>query len=140
MPFASPREDHVHHLQHLADPLELGESFAIVAMLALAHLDRDTSHSLKLYSSAAYGAAASVALDVAVKPIPNLGALVAYCPQSTACARLQQNRSRWLCASAAFGPHSTTLNGGQQCGSIVSAETSSAPLCQKVLSRLPASL
>lgn len=60
MPFIGSREDYVHYLQHLADPLELGQNFAIIA----------------------YGEAASVALDVAVKPTPKLCALVAYYPRT----------------------------------------------------------
>ena len=35
LPFIGSREDYVHCLQHLADPLELGEDFAIIGMLAL---------------------------------------------------------------------------------------------------------
>ena len=35
LPFTGSREDYIHHLQHLADPLELGETFAIIGMLAL---------------------------------------------------------------------------------------------------------
>lgn len=59
LPFTGLRNDYVHTLQHLADPLELGENFAIVA----------------------YGEAASEALDMAVKPMPKLCALVAYYPE-----------------------------------------------------------
>lgn len=59
LPFTGSRADYVHALQHLADPLELGEHFAIVA----------------------YGEAASVVLDVAVMPVPKLCALVAYYPE-----------------------------------------------------------
>ena len=35
LPFTGPRKDYVHCLQHLADPLELGENFAIVGLLTL---------------------------------------------------------------------------------------------------------
>lgn len=35
LPFTGLRNDYVHTLQHLADPLELGENFAIVGLLAL---------------------------------------------------------------------------------------------------------
>lgn len=45
-------------LHHAADNLELGETFAIVA----------------------YGDAASLALDVAIRPMPKLAALIAYYP------------------------------------------------------------
>lgn len=34
LPFTSSREDYLHSLRHLADPLELGENFAIVGLLA----------------------------------------------------------------------------------------------------------
>lgn len=35
LPFTGSRNDYVHSLQHLADPLELGENYAIVGLLAL---------------------------------------------------------------------------------------------------------
>ena len=35
LPFTSSREEYVHSLQHLADPLELGDNFAIVGLLTL---------------------------------------------------------------------------------------------------------
>ena len=35
LPFIGSREDYVHRLQHLADPLDLGEDFAIIGMRAL---------------------------------------------------------------------------------------------------------
>ena len=34
LPFTGSRKDYVYSLQHLADPLELGENFAIVGLLA----------------------------------------------------------------------------------------------------------
>lgn len=34
LPFTGSRKDYVHSIQHLADPLELGENFAIVGLLA----------------------------------------------------------------------------------------------------------
>ena len=49
-------------------------------MLALVGIKSPTRNWLKLHLSAAYGEAASVALDVAVKPIPKLCALIAYYP------------------------------------------------------------
>ena len=76
-PYTRSRDDYV---QHLADLLKLGERFAIIGMLALVGIKSHTIIWLKLYFSAAYGEAASVALDVAVEPIPKLCALVAYYP------------------------------------------------------------
>lgn len=35
LPLTGSRKDYVHSLQHLADPLELDENFAIVGLLAL---------------------------------------------------------------------------------------------------------
>ena len=80
LPYTGSRGDYVRGLQHLADPLELGENFAIIGMLALVRIKSKMSRWLKLHSSAAYGDAASVVLEVAVKPIPRLCALVAYYP------------------------------------------------------------
>ena len=80
LPYTGSREDYVGYLQRLADSLELGEGFAIIGMRDLVRIRRNSSHELKLHFPAAYGDAASVALDVAVKPIPKLCALVAYYP------------------------------------------------------------
>ena len=44
LPFTASREDYVHYLQHLADPLELGENFAIIGVLALVHIKSNTSY------------------------------------------------------------------------------------------------
>ena len=35
LPFTGSREDYIHCLQHLADPLEIGEDFAILGKRAL---------------------------------------------------------------------------------------------------------
>ncbi|KAI4117354.1 MAG: hypothetical protein LQ345_002392 [Seirophora villosa] len=58
LPFTAARKAYVQQLHHLADPLELGEKYAIVA----------------------FGEAAEVVLETALKPIPKLCALVAYYP------------------------------------------------------------
>ena len=44
LPFTGSREDYVHYLKHLADPLELGEEFAIIGTLALVRTKSNTSH------------------------------------------------------------------------------------------------
>ena len=44
VPFIASREDHVHYLQHLTAPLELGQDFAIIGMLALVRTKNDTNH------------------------------------------------------------------------------------------------
>ena len=81
LPFTNYQTDYIHSLQHLADPLELGENFAIVGLLALIRTESKLSYWLMLPFLAAYGEAASVALDVAVKPVARLCALVAYYPE-----------------------------------------------------------
>ncbi|KAA6413014.1 MAG: hypothetical protein FRX48_02757 [Lasallia pustulata] len=58
LPFVDSRKEYIHKLQHLADPLELGQKYAIVA----------------------YGEAATVALGVCRSPMAKLCALVAYYP------------------------------------------------------------
>ncbi|KAL8651723.1 MAG: hypothetical protein Q9210_003089 [Variospora velana] len=58
LPFTATRKAYVQQLHHLADPLELGEKYAIVA----------------------YGEAAEVVLETALKPMPKLCALIAYYP------------------------------------------------------------
>ncbi|KAL9600729.1 MAG: hypothetical protein Q9219_002970 [cf. Caloplaca sp. 3 TL-2023] len=58
LPFNASRKAYIQQLHHLADPLELGEKYAIVA----------------------YGEAAEVVLETALKPMPKLCALVAYYP------------------------------------------------------------
>lgn len=80
LPFTGSREDYILSLQHLADPLELGENFAIVGLLAPIGIDSNSSYGLMLHFAAAYGEAASVVLDLAMKPIPKLCALIAYYP------------------------------------------------------------
>ena len=82
LPFIGLRQDYLHYLEHLADPLELGQDFAIIGMLALVRTKTNTTHKLKLRFSVAYGEAASVALDLVVKPVPKLCALVAYYPRT----------------------------------------------------------
>ncbi|KAL8957750.1 MAG: hypothetical protein Q9193_005059, partial [Seirophora villosa] len=73
LPFTATRKAYVQQLHHLADPLELGEKYAIVGA------------TLKLICSSiaqrtAFGEAAEVVLETALKPIPKLCALVAYYP------------------------------------------------------------
>lgn len=43
LPFTGSRNDYVHSLQHLADPLEVGENFAIVGLLALMQIKSNWS-------------------------------------------------------------------------------------------------
>ncbi|KAI7253051.1 hypothetical protein KC335_g15328, partial [Hortaea werneckii] len=58
LPFTGDIKGYRDTLRHLADDLELGENYAIIA----------------------YGEAASICLDACVKPQPHLVALVAYYP------------------------------------------------------------
>lgn len=58
MPYAGDKQAYHNQLQHLADPLELGETYAIVA----------------------YGDAAALVLEACMRPMPKLCALVAYYP------------------------------------------------------------
>ena len=44
LPFVGSREAYVHYLQHLADPLELGQDFAIIGRLSLLRTKSSTSH------------------------------------------------------------------------------------------------
>ena len=86
LPFTGSRKDYVTSVQHLADPLELGEKYAIVGLLLLRARARHRmatveAEMLTSILSAAYGEAASMVLDVAVKPMPKLCALVAYYPE-----------------------------------------------------------
>lgn len=43
LPFTGSRNDYVHSLQHLADPLEVGENFAIVGLLARMQINSNWS-------------------------------------------------------------------------------------------------
>ncbi|EXJ89491.1 hypothetical protein A1O3_02558 [Capronia epimyces CBS 606.96] len=56
--YSGNRAEYMSHLQHLQDPLELGERYAIVA----------------------YGDAAALVLEACMKPMPKLVAAVAYYP------------------------------------------------------------
>ncbi|KAL2417958.1 hypothetical protein ABEF95_001544 [Exophiala dermatitidis] len=56
--YSGNRSDYMNRLQHLQDPLELGERYAIVA----------------------YGDAAALVLEACMKPMPKLIAVVAYYP------------------------------------------------------------
>ena len=84
LPFLGCPTDYIHSLQHLADSLELGDNFAIVGLLALMCTQSNCRRWLMLLFLAAYGEAASVTLDLAVKPVPKLCALVAYYPEEVA--------------------------------------------------------
>lgn len=82
LPFTGSQKDYVHSLQHLADPLELGDNFAIVGLLALIQIKSNWRRLLMLPVCVAYGEAASVVLDMAVMPMPKLCALIAYYPEA----------------------------------------------------------
>ncbi|KAK0515341.1 hypothetical protein JMJ35_002720 [Cladonia borealis] len=58
LPFDRSREEYAHAIEHLCDPLPLGENYAIVA----------------------FGEAATAVLDIAQKPVWKLCALIAYYP------------------------------------------------------------
>lgn len=58
LPYSGDKAGYQRQLQHLADPLDLGETYAIVA----------------------YGDAAAIVLESAMKPMPKLSAVVAYYP------------------------------------------------------------
>lgn len=51
LPFTSSRKEYVRFLQHLADPLELGENFAIVGLLALMGIKSNRSYWLTFLRS-----------------------------------------------------------------------------------------
>ncbi|KAL8930761.1 MAG: hypothetical protein Q9208_000302 [Pyrenodesmia sp. 3 TL-2023] len=90
LPFTATKKAYVEELHHLADPLELGEKYAIVgqanryapycrpfSLLQRAEADGRTDFST---ACPAYGEAAEVVLETALKPMPKLCALIAYYP------------------------------------------------------------